>query len=347
MAEISVIVPVYKVEPYLRRCVDSILAQTFPDIEVILVDDGSPDGCPAICDEYARLDKRVKVIHQKNGGLSAARNAGLDWVFANSDSQWISFVDSDDWVHPQFLEYLHRAAVGNEVSISVCGYSRDEQDVQSDRSTPYEPRRSTSLQFYHEWVPFTVVWNKLYSRDLFAEVRFPIGKISEDGFVSYKLLYKCGQIMRIHAALYFYRQTPGSIMQATYSPARLAELEGLQLQREFFHAKKEPEWEQIAVQYSVSSYMNHIKNCSANIQLHRHAATLRRELRALLRKNKVYYRLTLPEDAWICEELYPRLMNWYWKKERVKALIEEEGVTRTAVRITRRVLKRAQSGREK
>ena len=85
----------------------------------------------------------------------------------------------------------------------------------------------------------------------------------------------------------------------------------------------------------------------ANIQLHRHAATLRRELRALLRKNKVYYRLTLPEDAWICEELYPRLMNWYWKKERVKALIEEEGVTRTAVRITRRVLKRAQSGREK
>ena len=111
MPEISVIVPVYKVEPYLRRCVDSILAQTFTDIEVILIDDGSPDGCPAICDEYVQQDNRVKVIHQENRGVSAARNAGLDWVFANSDSQWISFVDSDDWVHPQFLEYLHLSLI--------------------------------------------------------------------------------------------------------------------------------------------------------------------------------------------------------------------------------------------
>ena len=93
MAQISVIVPVYKVEAYLHRCVDSILRQTCRDFELILVDDGSPDNCPAICDEYAALDPRVRVIHQENGGLSAARNAGIDWAFANSNSQWITFVD--------------------------------------------------------------------------------------------------------------------------------------------------------------------------------------------------------------------------------------------------------------
>ena len=103
MPQISVIVPVYKVEPYLRRCVDSILGQTFTDFELILVDDGSPDNCPAICDEYARKDTRVHVIHQENGGLSAARNAGIDWAFANSDSQWLTSVDSDEWVHPEML----------------------------------------------------------------------------------------------------------------------------------------------------------------------------------------------------------------------------------------------------
>ena len=106
MPTISVIVPVYKVEPYLNRCVDSILRQTYQDFELILVDDGSPDRCGEICDEYARQDSRVHVIHKENGGLSDARNAGIDWVEANSDSQWLIFADSDDWVHPELLARL-------------------------------------------------------------------------------------------------------------------------------------------------------------------------------------------------------------------------------------------------
>ena len=104
MPDISVIVPVYKVENFIHRCVDSILCQSFQDFELILVDDGSPDSCGIICDAYARQDSRIHVIHQKNGGLSAARNSGIDWVLANSDSHWLSFVDSDDWVHPDFLK---------------------------------------------------------------------------------------------------------------------------------------------------------------------------------------------------------------------------------------------------
>ena len=120
MAKISVIVPVYKVEQYLRRCVDSILSQTFSDFELILIDDGSPDRCGEICDEYKQRDGRVVVIHQSNGGLSAARNTGIIWSLENSDSDWLTFVDSDDWVHSEYLERLFRAVnkYGTKISVS-------------------------------------------------------------------------------------------------------------------------------------------------------------------------------------------------------------------------------------
>ena len=117
---ISVIVPVYKVEEYIYRCVDSILAQSFKDFELILVDDGSPDNCGKICDEYAQKDKRITVIHKENGGLSDARNTGIDWALKNSN--WITFIDSDDWVHTDYLKNLYNAVKENNVDISVCGY---------------------------------------------------------------------------------------------------------------------------------------------------------------------------------------------------------------------------------
>ena len=110
MPQISVIVPIYKVEQYLERCVDSILNQTFTDFELVLVDDGSPDNCGAICDEYAKKNERIVVIHKENGGLSDARNAGIEWALNNSGSEWITFIDSDDWVHIDYLEYLYNSA---------------------------------------------------------------------------------------------------------------------------------------------------------------------------------------------------------------------------------------------
>ena len=119
MADISIIVPVYQVEEYLHRCIDSILKQTYPDFEVILIDDGSPDNCGNLCDEYAKKDTRIHVIHQMNGGLSVARNSGIDWAFANSSSKWLTFIDSDDWVHPQYLEVLLNAAIKYNVPVSI------------------------------------------------------------------------------------------------------------------------------------------------------------------------------------------------------------------------------------
>ena len=123
MPMISVVVPVYKVEHYLHRCVDSILNQSYSDFELILVDDGSPDNCGMICDEYAAKDARIHVIHQQNGGLSAARNTGIDWLCENSDSKWLTFIDSDDWIHKDYLKILLEQAIksGSRVSATAMG----------------------------------------------------------------------------------------------------------------------------------------------------------------------------------------------------------------------------------
>ena len=179
---ITIIVPVYKVEPYLRRCVDSILAQTFTDFELILVDDGSPDNCGAICDEYAAQDSRIHVIHQENGGLSAARNAGIDWAFANSDSQWLAFVDSDDWVHPNYLAYLYRAVSEDGTKVSACGYREVLDSNEIIETEDYCSRVLLWEEFLlNHGLKATLAWNKLYSKDLFHELRYPDGKLYEDG----------------------------------------------------------------------------------------------------------------------------------------------------------------------
>lgn len=183
MAAISVIVPIYKVEAFLHRCVDSILAQTFADFDLVLVDDGSPDSCGNICEEYARRDGRIHVIHQKNGGLSAARNTGIDWAQANSDSRWLAFVDSDDWVHPDFLRRLYRMVQETGCLMSACGYFRTEGgDFPAVGSPEY---RVLSADDYYcpdeaeEDVP-AIAWNKLYHKSLFETLRYPVGKLHED-----------------------------------------------------------------------------------------------------------------------------------------------------------------------
>ena len=190
MALISIIVPVYKVEPYLKRCVDSILAQTFTDFELILVDDGSPDNCGAICDEYASLHGNVRIIHQQNQGVSVARNAGINFAFENSNSKWITFIDSDDWVHPQYLELLLKAVIENNVAISVCGFIKtfgEEPDMKNDG---IEINVISPEKLYVENnVNATVPWGKLYTKECFKEIRYPVGKIHEDEFVTYKILF--------------------------------------------------------------------------------------------------------------------------------------------------------------
>ena len=227
MANISVIVPVYKVEEFLSRCVDSILCQSYPDFEVILVDDGSPDRCGQMCEDYARQDSRIHVIHQENGGLSAARNSGIDWAFAHSDSRWLAFVDSDDWVHPDFLKVLYETAEQTLCKISVCDFFRT-----SGENFPEQPyncaMRIAAGDFYcgdYQNGQTAVAWNKLYHKSLFKNLRYPVGKLHEDEFTTYQAVYQAGTVGVTPMVLYAYYQNPGGIMKAPWSPKRMHTLE--------------------------------------------------------------------------------------------------------------------------
>lgn len=236
MPQISVIVPVYKVEPYLRRCVDSILGQTFTDFELILVDDGSPDNCPAICDKYAEKDNRVHVIHQENGGLSAARNAGIDWAFANSNSQWLAFVDSDDWIYPRYLEILINAALQFNVDVSICGYADTAGETPFLDELLLTPKLWDVEDYYiQHYINANIAWTKLYRRSCFFNIRYPIGKIHEDEFTTYKILFTCKKVAVVSAALYYYFQNTCGITKSKWSSKRLDILDALEERLDFFY----------------------------------------------------------------------------------------------------------------
>ena len=235
MPQISVIVPVDTGEQYLRRWVDSILGQTFADFELILVDDGSPDNCPAICDEYAVKDSRVHVIHQENGGLSAARNAGIDWAFANSDSQWLSFVDSDDWVHPCYLAFMLKAALENHVHISACQY----QNVSFQE--PYAvyancKYRTISPEKFYIASPAnaTVACGKIYWKKDFESIRYPVGRLHEDVYITHLLLFQNETIAVTEFDLYFYFTNPSGITHSVSSQKTKDALEGQRIRLKFF-----------------------------------------------------------------------------------------------------------------
>ena len=210
--EISVIVPVYKVEKYLNECIDSILQQTFADFELILVDDGSPDNCPALCDAAAAKDSRVRVIHKPNGGVSTARNAGLD----AAKGSWIAFVDSDDTVHPEYLARMAAAAAKTGADMVLCGC----QDTDAD-GTPV-PRKEGLVfeeELSHQEVmsrcilsAYQVVWNKLYRRELFNGLRYPEGKAFEDTWFLPRLYCRVQKMAAAEQMLYYYRLVPGSAM---------------------------------------------------------------------------------------------------------------------------------------
>ena len=206
---ISVIVPVYKVEPYLKKCVDSILGQTYRNLEVILVDDGSPDNCPAICDAYAAQDKRVRVIHKENGGLSDARNAGLD--VATGD--YIGFVDSDDWIEADMFEYLLRGMLGNNAQISICReitiWEFSLEIKGDDTDSVYSNAEALRLLFNDQLENYA--WNKLYKASLWDNVRFPKGKNFEDILTIYKTFEQADRICFLHEGKYYYLIRPDSI----------------------------------------------------------------------------------------------------------------------------------------
>ena len=315
MSIVSVVVPIYRVEPYLYRCVDSILAQTLTDFDLILVDDGSPDRCGAICDEYAKKDARVHVIHQKNGGLSAARNAGIDWAFAHSDSQWLSFIDSDDWVHPQYLKWLYQTCIEYDTETSVCGYERTGvehiEELSDFRVKVYRPEDLWVTQ-YGETV---IACGKLWKKTLFSQIRFPLAKQAEDLFITPQIVFVQEQIAFIHEKLYYYYQNTASIMNAAWSLKKLTMIEAHEKQLAFFRENKFMKAYQCQKEHyclTLASQISELANSNMIIGRKKYMLLLRKKLKVSMGKfGKKTIQFT-PETQWVYDAAYPQMMKVYW-----------------------------------
>lgn len=217
--KISVIVPIYKVEDYLHRCVDSIINQTYANLEIILVDDGSPDNCPMICDEYAKKDSRIRVVHKKNGGLSDARNAGIDIA----TGEYIMFIDSDDFVDIEMMESMMKNMIDNNVDMVVCNIKyvyEDREVVKYNQADRILDRYEAMEEYLKDGVVQAVAWNKLYKKSLINDMRYKVGKTNEDEFFTYKVVDKTDKIYYNSRPFYNYIQRDSSIM-GKYSLKRL------------------------------------------------------------------------------------------------------------------------------
>ena len=215
---ISVIVPVYNVAEYLPECVDSIINQTYKNLEIILVDDGSTDACPDICDDYAKRDSRIRVIHKKNGGLSDARNAGLDIC----TGEWIGFVDSDDYIAPSMYEKMYAVAIKNYADVVACYSTRDakiklDTDGISNVLVFEQREKMIEYMFLGKYGGLVVsVCVKLYKKQLFDSIRFPVGRTTEDGFIVVDLVNITSKMVVLTNTLYYYRVRAGSITKVRF-----------------------------------------------------------------------------------------------------------------------------------
>lgn len=216
---ISVIVPVYNVSNYLERCVQTLIKQTYGNLEIILVDDGSTDGSSKLCDKIAKSDNRIKVIHKENGGLSSARNAGLD----AAQGEYISFIDSDDSIHLYFYNVLLKVMNETDADIVQCEMLRvPEQKVAGgvlpECSVIEFTGEEAIKEFYKSKITvFKSSCNKLFKRRIFQTLRYPVGKIFEDRWIAARLYSECKKVVYLNLPLYYYTVNPGSIMHAKIS----------------------------------------------------------------------------------------------------------------------------------
>lgn len=242
MELISIVVPVYRVEKYLDRCIQSLVKQRNVKIEIILVDDGSPDQCPQICDLWGKKDARIKVLHKKNGGLSDARNEGLKIA----KGTYIAFVDGDDWAAENLYQVLSEALEKTESDIACCEFQKiwKEKEVRRDdgktaRYEVYDTKRALQEVIADRKIK-QVVWNKLYRREIIEKIWFAVGKYHEDEFWTYQVIGNAKQIVCVSYLGYFYFQRKESIMNAAYSEKRLDAIEA-KIQRQKYLGKEFPE----------------------------------------------------------------------------------------------------------
>lgn len=316
-SNISIIVPVYNVEKYLERCIESILNQTFTGFELILVDDGSTDLSGDICDKYSKKDKRIKVIHKQNGGLSSARNAGLE--IASGD--YIAFIDSDDFVAKEYIFLLYENLIENNADISICGYRivREDDILVKDSATLTNNisilnSHQSLLNLYNEKRSnFIVAWSKLFKKNLFDSIRFPYGKINEDSFVLYKLFLKSIKITYNESKLYYYQVREDSIMHKKVSRKSFDDLDAYEEQIDFYRINGYIEIEKKAIfSYCTMfrSLSNRFKEETNDLESLKLIRKKHKDIKEYVKKNK-YYSI---EDKYFVYApwCYEKLIEPYW-----------------------------------
>lgn len=327
MAQVGVVVPIYNTEAILPRCVDSILAQTFSDFQLVLVNDGSRDGSGAVCDAYAAKDSRVHVIHQENAGVGTARNTGLEWLLANSDCQWICFVDSDDWTHPEMLKALVDAAQRYNVQISACGYLETENGTLPELSGEPQAELWKIPEFYRkQYILATVPWGKLYARSCFASIRYPVGTYFDDEYVTYRLLFLQEEIPVVPAQLYAYYCNPEGLTKRPWNPRRLEVWDAYEQQIAFFRQRGDTEMLRFRYRaYLDNSYDQYrwALETSKTMDLKKEIRYIRRKMRSLIRRVwklgyiEFWYDFDMLYRFYpVLTLLYRRILEWKVRRER-------------------------------
>lgn len=300
--KISVIVPVYRVEAFLDRCVQSIAEQSYKNLEIILVDDGSPDNCPAICDAWAERDSRIKVVHKQNGGLSDARNAGM----AIATGEFMGFVDSDDWIAPDMYQHLYDLLETDGSDIAACGVEMVWEDGTPSRMLTkagccvLNQEDAMRAIIEESWLK-QPVWNKLYKTALIRDIPFPVGKYHEDVFWSYQAVGETQKVSVSDKVGYYYAQRSGSIMGEGYSLKRLDSLDA-KVQRLSYIRKHFSQFESLAQCDFLFSCMYALQMCLQHLSF-AETALAQKKIISFIDTVKPFCRLkslSVQHRVWLC-----------------------------------------------
>lgn len=331
---LSVVVPVFRVEKYLRRCVDSILSQTYTDMQIILVDDGSDDNCPAICDEYARKDSRIQVIHKENGGIGSTRNAGM----AVATGDYITFVDSDDYIHPRMYEYFVDILERNmQVDIVMCPYEKipeDEEHAEEKYEISVEEYQVLSHMeickemFADAYESYIVTWNKVYRRKILDGVVFPEGRFHEDIFTTYRFLYASQSMALYQHPMYYYRQRLGSAMSRFNEKGVSDDVDAMVERMKFFSTKEDEAYAYCAsrnIEHLIFHYKDARKNGASEL-----AERIRTEFLMEWKNVKNNNKISIPKERRVYFNSFQKSYHWmeiympiYWKWMSIKRKIKK------------------------
>lgn len=237
--KVTVVLPIYNVEKYLERCIKSVINQTYKNLEIILVDDGSTDSSSKICDTYKEKDKRIKVVHQKNAGLSAARNSGMRIATSN----YICFIDSDDYIENDMIEYLYNGMKKYDSKITCCGFTNVYENGTLEKITKpksdiiYTKEEALNIHLFTGYIE-VVAWNKLYDISLFKEIQYPEGKLYEDMLTTYKLIGIVDKVVLLPECKYFYCKRKSSIGGSKFSEKTLGLIDAVKEVSEYVSKNK-------------------------------------------------------------------------------------------------------------